>query len=212
MSILFCDSPFRPNWTECLSGRVDKARYNLPGVGLSDPMLIFVRSGQLSDEEWKFLHRLSQRPGTPFCSVWKRGTQSQALGRSRGFATTIHLRANTEGLPIDLLLTSGEIQDSTAYGDLMGEHDVDRRAAGRSRLRHRRNPRRCASPRRKPRDPAQTEKSRAALCRSCRLCQAQPHQAAQEQPSHHHRIRSGTRGRAVLTLELRYVRMHYPPS
>ncbi len=56
----------------------------------------------------------------------KGGLQNQALGRSRGgFSTKIHLRTNAEGLPIGLLLTPGEAHDSTAYLELMAEHDVD---------------------------------------------------------------------------------------
>ena len=54
------------------------------------------------------------------------GTQNQALGRSRGgFSTKIHARTNAEGLPIALLLTPGEAHDSTAFADLMAEHDAD---------------------------------------------------------------------------------------
>ncbi len=40
-------------------------------------------------------------------------------------STKIHLRTNAEGLPLGVLLTPGEAHDSTAYDDLMGEHDVD---------------------------------------------------------------------------------------
>jgi transposase len=60
------------------------------------------------------------------CRWRKRGTQNQALGRSRGgFSTKIHARTNAEGLPVALLLTPGEAHDSTAFGDLMAEHDAD---------------------------------------------------------------------------------------
>jgi transposase len=38
-------------------------------------------------------------------------------------STKINLRANAEGLPIGLLLTAGEVHDSTVYPDLMAEHD-----------------------------------------------------------------------------------------
>ncbi len=56
----------------------------------------------------------------------ERGTQSEALGRSRGgFSTKIHLRANAEGLPIGVVLTSGEAHDVTAYPALMEERDSD---------------------------------------------------------------------------------------
>lgn len=60
------------------------------------------------------------------CLPEQGGNQNQALGRSRGgFSTKIHLRANAQGLPLVVLLTPGEAHDSTAYLDLMAEHDVD---------------------------------------------------------------------------------------
>jgi hypothetical protein len=46
----------------------------------------------------------------------------QAAGRSRGgFSTKIHLRINAEGLPIGMMLTSGEAHDVTAYEILIAE-------------------------------------------------------------------------------------------
>ena len=61
------------------------------------------------------------------CAAGARGgLKNQALGRSRGgFSTKIHARTNAEGLPIALLLTPGEAHDSTAFTDLMAEHDAD---------------------------------------------------------------------------------------
>src|SRR6202041_832931 len=65
-------------------------------------------------------------PGTPLCRRRKGGTQNQALGRSRGgFPPKTHARTNAEGLPVALLLTQGETHDSTAFTDLMAEHDAD---------------------------------------------------------------------------------------
>lgn len=65
-------------------------------------------------------------PGTPLCRRRKGGTQNQALGRSRGgFSTKIHARTNAGGLPIALILTPCEAHDSTAFTDLMAEHDAD---------------------------------------------------------------------------------------
>ena len=70
--------------------------------------------------------RQHHRAGAPLRRRRKRGTQNQALGRSRGwFSTKIHLRTNAEGLPIGILLTPGEAHDSTAYVDLMAECDAD---------------------------------------------------------------------------------------
>ena len=70
--------------------------------------------------------RQHHRPGAPLRRRLKKGTQSQALGRSRGgFSTKIHLRANAEGLPIGIILSPGEAHDSTAYADLMDERDSD---------------------------------------------------------------------------------------
>ncbi len=72
----------------------------------------------------------------PLCGRRKRGTQNQALGRSRGgFSTKIHARTNAEGLPIALLLTPGEAHDSTAL----------QRPDGRARRRSRGHARRHAA-------------------------------------------------------------------
>lgn len=66
-------------------------------------------------------------PRPPSRSGRKRGTQRQALGRSRGgFTSKIHARTNGEGLPLGFVLTPGETHDATAYDDLMA---VDRSAA-----------------------------------------------------------------------------------
>jgi transposase len=61
------------------------------------------------------------------CAAGARGgTMGQCLGRSRGgLSTKVHLRANAHGLPIGVVLTSGEAHDATAYTDLMEERDSD---------------------------------------------------------------------------------------
>jgi transposase len=67
-------------------------------------------------------------PGASACGRRKRGTQKEALGRSRGgFSTKIHIRADAQGLPLVITLTGGEVHDSKAYDDLMalGEDDPD---------------------------------------------------------------------------------------
>ncbi len=65
-------------------------------------------------------------PGTSLCRRHKRGTQNEALGRSRGgFSTKIHLRTNAAGLPVAAVLTGGETHDVKAYDDLMDERESD---------------------------------------------------------------------------------------
>ena len=52
------------------------------------------------------------------------GMQFQALGRSRGgFTTKVHLRCNAVGLPVGVVLTTGEAHDVTAYDALMQQRD-----------------------------------------------------------------------------------------
>jgi transposase len=63
-------------------------------------------------------------PRPPSGSRRKRGTQKQALGRSRGgFTSKIHARTNGEGLPLGFVLTPGEAHDATAYDALMQTDD-----------------------------------------------------------------------------------------
>lgn len=70
--------------------------------------------------------RLHRDPRPPSGSRRKRGTQSQALGRSRGgFTSKIHARTNGEGLPLAFVLSPGEAHDATAYDELM-DLDEDR--------------------------------------------------------------------------------------
>ncbi len=56
----------------------------------------------------------------------KGGIQRNALGRSRGgFSTKINARTNADGLPIGIVITSGQAHDVTAYRALMEEVDCD---------------------------------------------------------------------------------------
>jgi transposase len=56
----------------------------------------------------------------------KGGSQTQALGRSRGgFTSKIHVRCNALGLPIGAVLSEGEAHDVTAYDPLMEQRDSD---------------------------------------------------------------------------------------
>lgn len=68
--------------------------------------------------------RQHRDPRPPSGSRRKRGTQNQALGRSRGgFTSKIHARTNGEGLPLGFVLTPGEAHDATAYDALMQTDD-----------------------------------------------------------------------------------------
>lgn len=52
---------------------------------------------------------------TPARSWWKRGAEAQAIGRSRGGATTkVHLVVDALGLPLEFELTVGQRHDSQA--------------------------------------------------------------------------------------------------
>ena len=56
----------------------------------------------------------------------KRGSERNALGRSRGgFSTKINARTNSEGLPIGIVITPGQAHDVTAFPALMQEIDCD---------------------------------------------------------------------------------------
>src|SRR5262245_29939931 len=58
--------------------------------------------------------RLHHRAGTPACGWRKRGTQNQAIGRSRGGLTSkIYLAVRGLGLPVRCLLTAGQRHDVT---------------------------------------------------------------------------------------------------
>jgi len=59
-------------------------------------------------------HRLHHRAGPPACDGGKRGSQNQAIGRSRGGLTSkIHLAVRGLGLPVRCLLTAGQRHDIT---------------------------------------------------------------------------------------------------
>jgi hypothetical protein len=54
------------------------------------------------------------------CCRWKRGTERNALGRSRGgFSTKINARINAEGLPIGVVIATGQAHDVTAFPALI---------------------------------------------------------------------------------------------
>jgi transposase len=68
--------------------------------------------------------QLDRRPGPPSCSWRKRGTQKEALGRSKGgFTTKVHLIANAAGLPVRAEITGGEASDRKGF-DLLVDEDL----------------------------------------------------------------------------------------
>ncbi|WP_387682231.1 IS5 family transposase [Streptomyces avermitilis] len=65
-----------------------------------------------------------------------RPSASQALGRSRGGLTTkVHLACDGRGLPLAVVVTPGNVNDSTVFDTVMDELRVPRTGAGRPRRR-----------------------------------------------------------------------------
>ncbi len=65
-----------------------------------------------------------------------RVSAGQALGRSRGGLTTrIHLACDGQGLPLAVVVTPGNVNDSTVFDTVMDELRVPRTGAGRPRRR-----------------------------------------------------------------------------
>lgn len=65
-----------------------------------------------------------------------RSAARQALGPSRGGLTTkIHLACDGRGLPLAVVVTPGNVNDSTVFDTVMGELRVPRTGAGRPRRR-----------------------------------------------------------------------------
>ncbi|WUT15950.1 IS5 family transposase [Streptomyces virginiae] len=63
-----------------------------------------------------------------------RSQARQALGRSRGGLTTkVHLAVEGRGLPLSIVLTLGNVNDATAFGEVLDGIRVPRAAAGRPR-------------------------------------------------------------------------------
>ncbi|WP_099053913.1 MULTISPECIES: IS5 family transposase [Streptomyces] len=66
----------------------------------------------------------------------ERAQAGQALGRSRGGLTTkVHLACDGRGLPLALLVTPGNVNDSTAFGAVLDAVRVPRTGVGRPRRR-----------------------------------------------------------------------------
>ena len=65
-----------------------------------------------------------------------RAAARQALGRSRGGLTTkVHLACDGRGLPLAVVLTPGNVNDSTVFDAVMDELRVPRTGTGRPRRR-----------------------------------------------------------------------------
>ncbi|QIY59486.1 IS5 family transposase [Streptomyces sp. RPA4-5] len=65
-----------------------------------------------------------------------RSAARQALGRSRGGLTTkVHLACDGRGLPLAVVVTPANINDSTVFDTVMGDLRVPRTGAGRPRRR-----------------------------------------------------------------------------
>ncbi|QKV98507.1 IS5 family transposase [Streptomyces sp. NA02536] len=63
-------------------------------------------------------------------------TAGQALGRSRGGLTTkVHLACDGRGLPLAVVVTPGNVNDSTVFDEVMDGVKVPRTGAGRPRRR-----------------------------------------------------------------------------
>src|SRR6187549_2942636 len=65
-------------------------------------------------------HRRHYRPSAPRRRGRKRGVQSNALGRSRGgFSSKLHAVSTTEGKPLEVTLTAGQVHDSVEAEHLL---------------------------------------------------------------------------------------------
>lgn len=63
-----------------------------------------------------------------------RSQAGQALGRSRGGLTTkVHLAVDGRGLPLSIVLTPGNVNDATAFGQVLDGIRVPRAVSGRPR-------------------------------------------------------------------------------
>jgi transposase len=64
------------------------------------------------------------------------GQAGQAIGRTRGGpATKVHLLADGRGLPLGVLVTAGNVNDSVVFEQVMAQLRVPRRGGGRPRTR-----------------------------------------------------------------------------
>ncbi|MEV5355835.1 IS5 family transposase [Streptomyces sp. NPDC052693] len=63
-----------------------------------------------------------------------RSQERQAIGRSRGGLTTkVHLAVDGRGLPLSIVLTPGNVNDATAFGQVLDSIRIPRAVTGRPR-------------------------------------------------------------------------------
>ncbi|GAA1042256.1 hypothetical protein GCM10009566_43100 [Streptomyces murinus] len=95
--------------------------------------------GRLHDQPSPPARRRSPQKGAATGDELKdlaRATADQALGRSRGGLTTkIHLACDGRGLPLAVVVTPGNVNDSTVFDAVLEELRVPRAGAGRPRRR-----------------------------------------------------------------------------
>ncbi len=67
-------------------------------------------------------HRFNHCAGTSTCVGRKRGTQNQAIGRSRGGLTSkVHIAVDGLGNPLRFILTGGQVGDVTQAEELIAD-------------------------------------------------------------------------------------------
>jgi transposase len=98
------------------------------------------RAGERGPGSRKRHHRCDDRAGAPALGRRKRGAQIQAIGRSRGGPTTkIHIAVDALGNPLRLILTPGQVHDSTQAEELIdglpAEHVIADKAYDIDRFR-----------------------------------------------------------------------------
>jgi transposase len=111
----------------------------------------------------------------------QRSAARQALGRSRGGLTTkVHLACDGRGLPLSLVLTPGNVNDSTVFEAVLDAVRIPRAGQGRPRTR----------PDRVLADKAYSSRAIRAWCRRRSIAVTIPERADQAA----NRLRRGSRG------------------
>ncbi|MEV6859371.1 IS5 family transposase [Streptomyces microflavus] len=104
------DAAGRVEWTVAVDSTVNRAHQHAAGAR---------KRGNVDGDEL-------EDPG--------RSQACQALGRSRGGLTTkVHLAVDGRGLPLSIVLTPGNVNDATAFADVLNEVRTPRAGTGRPR-------------------------------------------------------------------------------